>query len=309
MRVLLIIGPAMAGQGAQLTARLSAAGLEVELGQAPGAGEDWHVDADILAGPGWLPCDSALFQRSPRLRRLVAIGIGTEGFDRAEAARRGIDVRNGATRENVQGMASATILLMMALAHRLPDAVAACRAGGRRAMAGVRSLDDMVVGLIGYGAIGSLVAARLRAWGIDVRAYSPSRRPGTAQDGVSFMELDALLAACDLISLHAALNRDTYGLLGARRLEGMKPGALLVNTARGGLVDEVALAQALGEGRIGGAALDCFAQEPLPVDHPLWDAPNAILTPHQIGHTQAGQASVMERFVANIIAPLPALPS
>src|SRR5690606_7992868 len=141
--------------------------------------------------------------------------------------------------------------------------------GTRRDVSRAWTLDDATVGLIGYGAIGRDVARRLRAWGVRVLVYSRSLDQSTLPDGSESVSLMRLLRGSDIVSLHATLSRGDGPIIDKSALEAMKPGALLVNTARGGLVDENAVAAALHSGRLGGAALDCFSVEPLPESSPL----------------------------------------
>lgn len=192
-------------------------------------------------------------------------------------------------------------MLMLALCHDLPAAQRACARGERRSVARTRTLNEAVVGLIGYGPIGREVARRLRAWNVTVKVYSPSLRQGIQDNGVEALDLEALLAASDVISLHAALTPISWHLLNTETLALMKPGAVIINTARGGLIDEDALVAMLRKNGAAAAALDCFEKEPLSLGSPLHDLPNVILTPHQVGHTATGAASVVRAFTDNII--------
>ncbi len=144
-------------------------------------------------------------------------------------------------------------------------------------------------------------ARRLRAWGVRVIVFGRSLEAGPLADGSESVSLERLLRTSDIVSLHATLNHGDRPIIDEAALAAMKPGALLVNTARGALVDERAVAGALRSGQLGGAALDCFAIEPLPADSPLRGAPNAILTPHQIGHTPAGADAMVRTFIDNIV--------
>ena len=301
MRVLLISAPALGHREGEVIAELRRAGLEVAQGQMATLDRAEVADFDVIAGPGTMPAGAALFDRCPRLKGLVSLGVGCEGFDRQAAAARSIAITTGGAERSVRDMASATIALMLALCHDLPGAVAAFAQGSRRDIARARTLDDATVGIVGFGAIGRKVTRRLRAWGVHVLVVSRSLEAGALADGSEAVSLEQLLRASDVVSLHATLNRGDEPIIGEAALTAMKPGALLVNTARGGLVDERAVAGALRSGRLGGAALDCFAVEPLPADSPLRGAPNAILTPHQIGHTQAGADAMVRTFIDNIV--------
>jgi phosphoglycerate dehydrogenase-like enzyme len=301
MRVLLVPAASIAGQLDRISGRLRAAGLGVTIAEAALLLEPEVAEFDVIAGPGTLRCDAALMDRCPRLRGLVSVGVGCEGFDREAAAQRSIPIATGATRQSAGDMASAAIMLMLALSHRLPEAIEACRKGGRRDSSRARSLDGATVGIVGYGAIGREVGRRLRAWDVRVLANSRSLREGEADAGVEVVDLDTLLKDSDVVTLHATFAHGAAPLLDRDRIAAMKQGALLVNIARGGLVDEDALADALANGRMGGAALDCFASEPLPTGSPLWDLPNTILTPHQVGHSGAGMELLVETFIENIL--------
>ena len=298
MRVLLVPAASIAAATERIVADLRAAGLVVEVGSLDRSSD---VSFDIVAGPGTMCCSAAWFDANPQLRGLVAAGVGCEGFDLAAAAERSVPILTGATRESAAAMAGATILLMLACCHDLPGAQRAFSEGGRRDIGRARAIDGLTIGVVGYGTIGRDVVRRLRAWDVTVLVASPSQPPGLLSDGSQSVSLDTLIACSDLISLHAALTPDTRHLIDRARIARMKPGSLLVNTARGGLIDEAALADALVGGAIGGAALDCFSMEPLPPDSQLRTAPNLILTPHQIGHTAAGAEAVVRTFIDNIL--------
>jgi len=301
VRVLLITAPALGHREGEVLAELHRGGIEVTRGEVATLDSDEVADFDVIAGPGSMRADTGLFDRCPGLRGLVSFGSGCEGFDRPAAAARSITIATGGADRSVRDMASATIALMLALCHDLPGAIAACAQGSRRDATRVRTLEDATVGIVGFGAIGRETARRLRAWGARVLVFSRSLEAGTLADGCESVPLDRLLRTSDIVSLHAALNHGDGPIIDEASLAAMKPGALLVNTARGALVDERAVASALHSGRLGGAALDCFAFEPLPANSPLRGAPNAILTPHQIGHTQAGADAMVRTFIDNII--------
>ncbi|MDH7971917.1 NAD(P)-dependent oxidoreductase [Sphingomonas sp. AR_OL41] len=298
MRVLLVPAASIAAATESIVCDLRAAGLVVEVGSFDRSCEE---PFEIVAGPGTMGCTALWLDDNPQLRGLVGVGVGCEGFDVAAAAARSIPVLTGATREGVAAMAGATIMLMLACCHDLPGAQRAFEQGVRRDVGRARAIDELTIGVIGYGAIGRDVVRRLRAWNVTVLVASPSLSRGILPDGAQCVPLDILIEQSDLISLHAALTPDTHHLIDRARIARMKRGALLVNTARGALVDEAALAEALTIGALGAAALDCFSVEPLPDDSPLRDAPNLILTPHQIGHTAAGAGAVARTLVENIV--------
>jgi D-3-phosphoglycerate dehydrogenase len=226
--------------------------------------------------------DASLVARLQRCRAIVRYGMGVDGVDVAAATRAGIPVGN-VPDASVADVADHAVALALALMRRLPDLDDSVRAGrwGLAPLAGVRRVGTRTAGIVGLGRIGRAVAGRLGAFGMRVVAYDPLA--GT--DPYPGLDLEDLLGKADLVSLHVPLTPETANLLSADRLSRLPPGAIVVNVSRGGLVDEHALARALREGRLGGAGIDTFADEPLPPAHPLRDAPRTILTPHAAWHS------------------------
>jgi D-3-phosphoglycerate dehydrogenase len=186
---------------------------------------------------------------------------------------------------NAGAVAELTIGLMLALARAIPQANAALRAGSATRIEGI-SLEGKTVGLLGLGAIGKQVARRLQAFGCTVLAYDPVPDRSFAQShGVTLCTQEEVVAQSDFLSLHLPASPETHGMVNAAFLARMKPGAFLINTARGELIDEAALLEALRSGHLRGAALDVFASEPPPPDHPLLALPQVIATPHIGAHT------------------------
>jgi len=217
--------------------------------------------------------------QASRLKILSRWGVGYDSIDVAAATRAGIVVAYtpGLLDEAVADYAMALLLGVARRIHRGHVGLSA----GRWEPAWGHDIAGQTLGLVGCGRIGQAVARRASGFGMTILAHDPSPRPEAEALGVRFTSLDDLLAQADFVSLHAALTPATRGLIGERELRRMKPGAYLVNTARGAVVDEAALVRALTEGWIAGAALDAFVTEPLPADHPLVSAPNLLLTPHQ----------------------------
>ena len=166
---------------------------------------------------------------------------------------------------------------------------------------GGRDVHGATLGLVGLGAIGQAMARRAHGFGMRVLAWSRTRRD---VPGVDFVSLESLLAAADFVSVHVALTTETRGLLGGAAIAQMKRGAVLVNTARGGIVDENALADALRSGRIASAGLDVFAREPLDAASPLRALPNVVLTPHIGSASEATRARMVDLAVKNLLAAL-----
>lgn len=239
-----------------------------------------------------------LLDAAPQLRVVGRAGVGVDNIDLEAATGRGVAVLN-APAGNTVSAAEHTMALLLSLARRIPAADRSVREGSwqRSRFAGTE-LRGKVLGLLGAGRIGGEVARRARAFGMDVVVHDPWLTDERARDlGVDRLEdVEALLARADVVSLHVPLTDQTRHLLADARLRRMKPGALLVNASRGGIVDEDALAAALEAGRLGGAAVDVFDEEPLPADSPLRRAPNTVLTPH-LG---ASTAEAQERVAAEI---------
>lgn len=258
------------------------------------------ASAGVLVAVSNFPCTRELMVRAPQLRALVSPFIGTEGFDEAAATALGIIVANGQVAENYLSMAEATILLILAshyslhwweqqLRDNLPHPP---RVPGRM-------LKGRTVGMIGFGHIARAMAHRLHAWEVRLQTYVPRLRL-PLPNGVTRVQLDELLRTSDVVCVLAGLNAETYGMLDLNRLRLMKPDAVLINTARGGIIDELALAQIARERPGLRIALDTFAQEPLPIESPLRTLPNVILTPHAIGHTQESLAALPQAAIENV---------
>ncbi|CAM3376547.1 2-hydroxyacid dehydrogenase [Occultella aeris] len=250
--------------------------------------------ADIVVGDAArrYPLDAAVLARMGRCRLLVHPAVGLDGVvDLAAAAAAGIRVVN-APGYNAEAVADWTLLAMLTT---LRDGVGAdrdLRSDGWHARPLGRELGAMTVGIVGFGAIGRAVHRRVRGFGARVLCSDP--RPLTAADaeGATQVDLDELLAGSDLVTLHAPLTDGTRHLLNAARLAGMREGSVLVNAARGELVDEAALVDALRAGRPAAAALDVFATEPLPAFSPLLDLDNVFLTPHIAAGTEQARQRV-----------------
>ncbi len=251
--------------------------------------------------------DLSLVAAAPGLRVLGRLGSGLDNVDRRALTSRRIQLVH-APGVNAVATAEFTLMLALALARRLPAAARAAAVGAwtRTELIG-HDLAGAAIGILGLGHVGSLVARRARAMGMEVLAAHPRRReddPELREAGLRLMPLDSMLRAVDLISLHLPLEPATRHILGRRELALMKPGAFLVNTARGGLVDEDALAEALADGWIAGAALDVREVEPPPLPDPLAAAPNVLLTPHIAGLSAESQRTACLRVVEGVLEAL-----
>jgi len=229
-----------------------------------------------------------------RLKAIVRAGVGVDTIDVAAATRKGVVVMN-TPGGNTFSTAEHALALMMALARNLPAADQSTHQGKweRKKFLGSQ-LKDKTLGIIGVGRIGGEVARRAAALDMKVLGLDPFLTPERAgRLGVETVaDLDSLLPRCDFLTLHTALNDDTRNLIGAAQMARMKRGARIINCARGGIVNEEALAEALKSGHLGGAALDVFVQEPPPADHPLLKLPNVVVTPHLGASTLEAQVSV-----------------
>jgi phosphoglycerate dehydrogenase-like enzyme len=244
-----------------------------------------------------VPCGAREMAAMPALRGIVSPLLGFDWIDIDEATRRSIPVVNTETPESRESMAEATIMLVLALLYRLKDSEAQLRGGGERVQH--RSmLKGRTLGIVGYGGISRELIRRLENWQPDVLVHT--RTPPASDVPVAFVSLEHLLRASDVVLLMTRLDDGRRHLLDRRRLQSMKPGVLLVNTARGGLIDESALVEALQSGQVGAAALDVFEVEPLPGDHALRRLPNVILTPHAVGHTDEALQAIPRMAAANV---------
>jgi D-3-phosphoglycerate dehydrogenase len=238
-----------------------------------------------------------------RVRLVQQPGVGVEFIDPAAWAVHGIPVANAAG-TNATAVAEWCVAAVLVLLRSMCWADAAVR-GGRWPSAAetlprVRELRGLRVGLIGLGPIGAACAQRLRTFDCALSYWSRTRRRPDDEHGATYRELDDLVATSDVLVVAVALTEQTRGLVGQERLARLPTGAVVVNVARGAVVDEVALARGLQEGRLGGAALDVFATEPLPADSPLRDAPNVLFSPHVGGATAPARERTLAAAAGNV---------
>ncbi len=224
------------------------------------------------------PVDKALLERLPKLELVVTSGMRNNSIDVATANARGVTVCGTATLG--YPTAELTVGMILGWFRQIPDEVNNLHAGRWQQSVGT-GVRGKTLGIVGYGRIGSDVAKVFKALGTNVMAWSRSLTPEkAAADGITAASLDDVLKQSDIVSVHLLANPQTRGMIGAREIGLMKPTALLVNTARAMLIDQQAMINALHDGKIGGAALDVYDIEPLPMAHPILKAPNTLLTPH-----------------------------
>src|SRR5205807_498032 len=240
-----------------------------------------RITAELLENPG-------------KLRAVVRAGVGVDNIDVAAATRHGIVVMN-TPGGNTVSTAEHTITLLMALARHIPTADASLRQGKweRNKFVGTQ-LAGKTVGIVGLGRVGREVARRAAGMDMKVIGFDPFLAPDkAAQLGIeSVADIDLLLPRCDFLTVHTPLTDETRNLIDARRLALLSRGARVLNCARGGIINEQALAEALRSGHLAGAAIDVFVQEPPPADHPLLKLPNVVVTPHLGASTVEAQESV-----------------
>lgn len=224
------------------------------------------------------PFPRALFEKLPKLELLVTSGAGNASIDLAAATDHGVTVCGAGA--SMSSTAELTWGLILALLRHIPLEDSETRAGKWQVTLG-RDLHGRTLGVLGLGRIGSQVAKVGDAFGMTVIAWSPNlTAERAAERGARLVSKDELLADSDVLSIHMRLSERTRGLIGRRELGLMKPTACLINTSRGPIVEEAALIDALCDGKIGGAGLDVFDIEPLPLDHPLRNLENTVITPH-----------------------------
>lgn len=292
--------------------RLRAAGHQVDVkhGLKPDTLEAVIGDYDALVVRSETKVTAALLAKASRMQVVGRAGVGVDNIDLNAATQRGVAVVN-APSGNTVAAAEHAFALMLALSRAVPQADASMRRGewNRRAFMGVE-VRNKTLGIIGLGRVGSEVARRAKAFQMRVLAHDPYVPADFAKSiGVELVDLDQLLRESDYITIHTPLTAATRALLGPEQFAALKPGVRIINAARGGLVDETLLHQALTSGAVAGAALDVFAQEPPPQDLPLLKNPKAIFTPHLGASTEEAQVEVALEVADQVLAVLAGQPA
>lgn len=304
-----LITTAFLRPGDEVDLMLGAAGLSTRhVPDLAALGEAERLE--LLAGvraiiAGTLPLTAEHLAAAERLELIVRTGVGYDSVDLDAATARGIPVciTAGANR---QAVAEHVFALMLAVARRVPENIQNLAAGSWQQLTG-RELAGATLGILGLGSIGKAVATIAAGFGMSVVAYDPYFDEAfAAANGIRRAELDEVLAESDFVTLHLFLDDSTRNLIDAARLRTMKRDAVLVNTARGGIVDEDALVDAVRDGVIGGAALDVFATEPLPAGSPLLHTPGILATTHVAGATREARGESGRMAAANVIDVLSA---
>jgi D-3-phosphoglycerate dehydrogenase / 2-oxoglutarate reductase len=258
-------------------------------------------DYDALIVRSQVQVDAELIAAATRLVVIGRAGVGVDNVDLDAATRAGITVVNAPT-GNTIAAAEHTLALLYGVARRTAAADASLRRGEwKRAQFTGHELRGRTLGIVGLGKIGQAIAVRARAMEMVVLGVDPFvTAEQAANHGVELVEMEALLAQADVVTVHVPLTRQTRGLIGKAAIAKLKPGSIVLNVARGGIVDEAAVAEALASGHLGGAGIDVFEQEP-PTGSPLLDAPNTLLTPHLGASTEEAQVAVAEEVAAQVL--------
>ena len=267
--------------------------LVVNTGLTPAALAEAVADVDVLVVRSSTKVTAAVLAAAKKLTLVGRAGIGVDNVDVAAATQRGVMVMNAPSGNSIT-TAEHAIAMLMALARRIPQATASMRAGRweKSRFVGME-LHERTLGVVGLGNIWRLVARRAAALGMHVIACDPIATPEAARHlGAELVPFDSLLGRADAITVHVPLSGETRGMLGAKAFARVQPGVLVVNCARGGIVDEAALLEALERRQVGGAALDVFETEPPPADHPLLARDDVICTPHLGASTAEAQRKV-----------------
>jgi phosphoglycerate dehydrogenase-like enzyme len=313
----LVLSP-LPGQVIEALLAASAAGAdigEVEAVRYEGESRQELLDAvagaDIIVGDytNHQEMDAEVMRAAAPCVLIQQPSVGYQHLDVDEAARQGIPVANAAG-ANAISVAEHTIMGALSCLKKLTLQQEKMREGiwaqDEMAEHGVFELFGKTLGIVGLGRIGKQVAARVKPFGCNTIYYDIVRPDEglEAELGVSFRELDELVAESDILCLHVPLTPETRHMIDAARVAGMKQGAILVNVARGEVIDEHAVAAALKEGRLAGAVIDVFSVEPVPADNPLLDCPNTVLTPHTAGATNESRLRIINVAMGNIVRVL-----
>jgi D-3-phosphoglycerate dehydrogenase len=283
---------------------LRSAGLNVvyKPGLSPEELKKEIEDTDALIIRSGTKVTKEIIEHAKRLKVIGRAGTGLDNVDVAKATEKGIVVMN-VPGGNTLSAAEHTFALLLSLARRIPQANATVKSGvwDRKKFMGVE-LNGKVLGIIGLGRIGSIVAERALCFKMKVLGYDPYVSPEVAKEkGIELVSLDELLSQSDFVTIHTPLTKETYHLLNKERISKMKKGAYLINCARGGIVDENALYEALVSGHLAGAALDVFEKEPVPPDYPLLKLDNVVVTPHLGASTVEAQKVVAVEIAKQVV--------
>ncbi len=286
-----LVSDPIAEEGVEILKRV--ADVDVKIGLSKETLAEIIGDYDALAVRSETKVTADVIARASKLKIIGRAGVGVDNIDVEAATRRGILVVNS-PEGNTVAAAELTVAMLLALARNIAPADASLRAGEWKRSKFVGSeVYHKTLGIVGLGKIGREVARRAQSFEMDVIGYDPYLEPAQAERlGIKLVDLPTLYTQSDYISVHVPKTKDTLGMIGAEELATMKPTVRLINCARGGIIDETALADAAKSGRIAGAAIDVFTVEPAPADNPLLGIPNILTTPHLGASTEEAQVNV-----------------
>ena len=285
-----LVADELSAEGLDVLRQAPGVTVEVRTGLKPGELKALVGQYDVLAVRSATKVTADVLENPGRLKLIGRAGVGVDNIDVEAATRKGVVVMNTRGGNSV-AVAELTLGLMLAMHRHLVPAVNATKTGRweKKRFAGGHELFRKTIGLVGFGNIGQLVAQRCIAFGATVIAFDPHPVEASRRLGVQIVPLDELFRRADIVSLHLPLMENTRHLVSAQLLASMKRGSYLVNCARGGIVDEVALAEALRNGTLAAAAMDVFETEPAAPDNPLLALDNFLCTPHLGASTEEGQ--------------------
>jgi len=288
-----LLSDTLAPQGIEVLKRYPQIQFEIKTGLKPSELADIIDSYDALLIRSSTRVTREVIERAASLKVIGRAGVGVDNVDLEAATRRGIVVMNSPLGNSVT-TAEHAIAMMMAMARQIPAATAAVKTGKwERSRFMGTEVCNKTLGVVGLGNIGRIVADRAAGLKMKVIGYDPIlTREAAARLGIELVALDDLIARADFITVHTPLTSETRGLIGAAAFARMKKGVRIINCARGGIVDEKALADALASGKVAGAALDVFVEEPPPPDHPLLKFDNVVATPHLGAATDEAQVQV-----------------
>lgn len=288
-----------------VTERLSRFGQVIEVNQLDRPSIEGHLpDSIAISARAMAVIDASVIASAPRLRVIARSGVGVERIDLAAATARGIPViitPDAGTRAVAEG-ALALILHLVKRLGRLTEMVREQRWQNRESLT-VGDLDGATLGIIGYGRIGRRLGELALSLGMQVLVYDPLVERGPIDARTTSTDVETLVGASDVVSLHAPLTPETNGMIGSALLNRFKQGSVLVNCARGALLDLDAVHEALRSGRLSGVGLDVFAQEPPPA-HPIFNHPDVVLTPHVLGLSKRARRLIFEAMTEGVEAVL-----
>ncbi len=286
-----LVADKISAEGIEILRRVADVDVKVDMSEQELL--DCVADYDGIIVRSSTQVNTAVIAAAPNLKIVGRAGVGVDNIDVPAATERGIIVVNS-PQGNTLAAAELTIAHLLALSRRIPEADASVKRGEweRSRFVGIE-VYNKTLGILGLGKIGREVAIRAKSFGMRIIAQDPFLPVDTASSlGIRMVELDELLKESDYITLHIPRNKETVGMIGAAEIEKMKKDVRVINVARGGIIDEAALAAALESGKIAGAAVDVYSNEPFAKDNPLRTAPNTITTPHLGASTEEAQSKV-----------------